>query len=245
MKRNSHITLALTCAVLLAASGCTIRLTGSASTTAKGKAVHEGEPVSGDPAHPTVKAESMDDTGKPVHTGTPVVAEAAAEVHIALPVPKLGTGVKDAKKACPNTTEVTNGIDDDCDGQVDENEVGSGPLQITLWWSSPADLDLKVVDPSGKEINYKNKNVGGGFMDKDSRSSCKGDQTIENVYWADNPPKGTYKVKVKYYSYCKDKTKPTTAANVSVSYKGQVLGPFSLDMNQDDEVELLEFNLEE
>ena len=250
MKSRGTVAVALVCAAMFAATGCTLRMTGTASTSMKAKgsakATHKGKPT-GDPAHPTVKAKPKDGgSGKVVHKGKAVGASASAEVHVALPSPTLSVGVKEAKKACPNKPEVTNGIDDDCDGEIDENEVGSGPMQITLWWESPADLDLRVQDPTGAVISYKNKNsASGGFMDKDSRSSCKGNETIENIYWADKPPKGNYKVKVKYYSYCKDKSKPTTTAHVTVSYKGQILGPYTLDMNQGDEVDILEFNLDE
>jgi hypothetical protein len=250
MKNHATVAVALLAGALFTFSGCTMRLSGSATTSVKGKSkasgkpVHEGKPVEGDPDHPTVHAKPVDE-GKPVHEGKPV-AEASGEVHVALPVVELTSGVQEAQQTCPNTTEVTNGIDDDCDGQIDENLVGSGPLQITLWWNSPADLDLRVVDPTNTEINYKNKkSPSGGYMDKDSRSSCKGNQTIENVYWSDKPPKGTYSINVKYYSYCKDKSKPTTTANVTVSYKGQILGPYTVDLDQGDKVEILQFSLEE
>ncbi len=247
-RRNTGTTVAALAAALMLASGCTIHVYGKATTSAKvaAKPVHTGEPVQGDPAHPVVVAQPLDEPGPAVVTATPVTATAAVEVKIALPVPKLATGVQEAKKACPNTVEVTNGIDDDCDGQVDENEVGSGPLQITLWWDSPADMDLEVTGPGGEVINYKDKQgKSGGKMDKDSRSSCKGDQTIENVFWADKPPKGNYKVKVKYYSACKDKTAAPSTGFVTVAYQGQILGPFSLQMNKGDVVDMVEFVLDE
>ena len=244
-KRKMVSAITALAAVVLLAYGCTVHFTAKATTSAKagGKVVHTGQPVQGDPAHPVVEAKPIEGTAA-VEAG-PVEATATAEIKIALPVPKLATGVKEAKAACPNTTEVTNGIDDDCDGQVDENEVGSGPLQVTLWWSSPADMDLEVIGPN-ETINYKAKDgKSGGKMDKDSRSSCKGDQTIENVFWADKPPKGNYKVKVKYYSSCKDKTAAPSTAFVTVAYQGQILGPFSLEMNKSDVVDMVEFMLDE
>jgi uncharacterized protein YfaP (DUF2135 family) len=235
MKRFMGSVIALAAAVLLLSS-CTIRLHGTASATTSAKASAKAE------TKPVVVAKPIDEP-QPVAAGT--VAKAEAKVVVGIKVPKVAQGAKAKEVACPNTTEVTNGIDDDCDGQIDENEVGSGPLQITLWWEGPADIDLKVQPPKGKQINYKEKKAAGGYMDKDSRSSCKGGQTIENVYWTDSPPKGIYTVLVNYYSSCKDKTAAPATANVTVSYKGQLLGPYSLEMNKGDEVEILQFNLEE
>jgi uncharacterized protein YfaP (DUF2135 family) len=229
--------IAVVAAVAMLAS-CTVRVSGHASATTSAKA------KAGAKSHPTVKAKPTDG---PAAGGTASAgAAASAKVSIGIKVPKVAQGAKAQEAACPNTTEVTNGIDDDCDGQIDENEVGSGPLQITLWWEGTSDLDLKVQPPGGKQIDYENKKAAGGFMDKDSRSSCKKTtDTIENVYWTDSPPKGVYTVLVKYYSNCGVKPPPATTANVAVSYKGQVLGPYQLQMNKGEEVELLQFNLEE
>lgn len=228
--RGSMLALALPLAVLFAV-GCTVRVHGEATASAKAKR-----------PHPVVKAKKVEKAS----AGT-AKASASAGVNVAIGIaaPKLATGTKVKEVPCPNKPEVTNGIDDDCDGQIDENEVGSGPLQLTLWWDGPADMDLVVQPPGGQAINYKNKKAAGGYMDKDSRSSCKGGETIENVYWTDKPPKGMYTVKVKYYSSCKDKTEAPSVANVTVSYQGQLLGPYTLEMNKSEEVDILQFNLEE
>jgi hypothetical protein len=227
-----RLALALGAAALLI-TGCTIRLHGSASASTSAKAKK---------THPEVKAKKIGGA----KAGGTAKAGASAEAKVAIGfTPKLAQGAKAKPVECPNTAEVTNGIDDDCDGQIDENEVGSGPLQVTLWWDGPADMDLKVAPPGGALINYKDKKAAGGYMDKDSRSSCKGGETIENVYWTDKPPKGMYTIKVKYYSACKDDTAAASVANVTVSYQGQILGPFTLEMNKGDEVDILQFNLEE
>lgn len=83
-------------------------------------------------------------------------------------------------------------------------------------------------------------------MDKDSRSACKGGETIENVYWVKNPPKGTYIVKVRYYSTCgASKTNPPlVTANVGISYNGQFIGPYQKQMTFKDEVTMVKFVLE-
>jgi hypothetical protein len=237
MNRQMAAKAALLAGVLaLLGAGCTIRVHGHATASTKASAKAK--------AHPETKAKKLDGPEAGKAKGG-AVAEAKAGVAVGIAVPKMWTGVKKVEKPCPNTVEVTNGIDDDCDGQIDENEVGSGPLQITLWWDGPADMDLKVQPPKGELINYKAKKSAGGYMDKDSRSSCKGGETIENVYWNDKPPKGMYTVKVSYYSACKDKTAAPSTAHVSVAYQGQVLGPFTLEMNKGDEADVIQFQLEE
>jgi len=240
MKSLSVLAVAFLGAALVMA-GCTIRIHGEATTSAKVKAGAKTEST-----HPVVEAKPVDEP-QPVAEGGVAKAGVAVEAKVAvgIKVPKIAEGAKAKEVACPNTTEVTNGIDDDCDGQIDENEVGSGPLQITLWWDGPADIDLKVQPPKGDVINYKNKKSAGGYMDRDSRSSCKNGGTIENVFWTESPPKGIYTVTVKYYSNCKDKTEAPAAANVTVSYKNQILGPYSIELAKGEEVEILQFNLEE
>src|SRR5581483_1257465 len=46
--------------------------------------------------------------------------------------------------------------------------LGTGAVQVTLQWSSAADLDLHVVDPTGTEISYQQRNASsGGSLDVD------------------------------------------------------------------------------
>ncbi len=161
--------------------------------------------------------------------------------------PTLDVGVVYVESTCPNTAEVLNGIDDDCDGYVDEDWVKSGPLQITLWWTGGPDLDLSVTDPKGKTISVKKKkSPSGGEMDKDSRSACKGGETIENIYWVQNPPKGTYKVLVNYYSTCgASKTNPPLVdAAVGISYNGQFIGPYTKQLTFQEKSTVIQFVIE-
>ncbi|MEZ4390194.1 MAG: MopE-related protein [Polyangiales bacterium] len=88
-----------------------------------------------------------------------------------------------------------NGLDDNCNGMVDEGCVmtcpdgrprcggvccaagsacaanicvGNGQLRFTLTWDVQADLDLHVVPPCGTEIYYGRLNACGGSLDRDS-----------------------------------------------------------------------------
>ena len=99
------------------------------------------------------------------------------------------------------------------------------PLQITLSWETPEDMDLHVVEPvdgqidgGGCEIYYANTgprlvnpNVGScpptGWLDLDSNMSCELDNVdIENVLYPTGiaPPSGIYLVRADFWSDCAD-----------------------------------------
>ena len=49
--------------------------------------------------------------------------------------------------------------------------VGTGDVQVTLSWDTDSDVDLHVVDPSGEEIFYGNReSASGGMLDLDSNA---------------------------------------------------------------------------
>ncbi len=104
-----------------------------------------------------------------------------------------------------------------CEGGRCALNGGTGPVQVTLRWDLPEDLDLHVVEPSGCEIYYGNTNrppgtssCGAiGSLDLDSNPACNLDNVdTENVIYpaADGggapPPSGTYTVRVDFYDQC-------------------------------------------
>jgi hypothetical protein len=159
---------------------------------------------------------------------------------------KKATLVKMKGTAVPAKTvakpEVLNGLDDDLDGLIDEDFVATGNMQVTLWWSGGADLDLIVEEPGGSSINHKVKTgKTGGMMDKDSRGACKGGQTVENIHWKGTPPDGTYKVKVTYYSTCKKASK--TTAYVTLSVGSKVAASTMVTLNPKQKADVIEFSI--
>jgi hypothetical protein len=232
MKKISKIMLPVAVAALLVVftAGCHASVTVRAATSAK--------PAK---SHPVVQAQPK--TQPTAVTPTPPTPVAPPQPPFS---PTAGEGVTMVQNPCPNKAEVLNGIDDDCDGLVDEDWVKSGPLQITLWWSGGPDLDLSVTDPKGNVISVKKKtSPTGGEMDKDSRSACKGGETIENVYWVQAPPKGTYSIGVNYYSSCGQKANPPDVeANVGISYNGQFVGPFKKVLKSKENATIVQFALE-
>ena len=87
---------------------------------------------------------------------------------------------------------------------VDEGrQIGaSGQLKVTLLWQDPTvDLDLHVLQPSGREIYFEDTldSRTGGRLDADWVPERGNPNRIgENIFW-NRPPKGEYVVSVRYY----------------------------------------------
>lgn len=195
--------------------------------------------ITGRAAVPTVHA-TVSAPPPPTVVGTATVTGTAT---VAAPRPVVVTGVTTLQPACnPNAQEVLNGIDDNCNGQIDEGWVGSGNLQITLGWNTPADIDLYVVDPSGTEISYmQTQSPTGGFLDRDARGACTNGDVVENVYWNGQPPAGHYIIRVNYYSDCG--VAGPTPITVSISFGGQIVGAYQYTLSPEQTVEMASFDL--
>lgn len=87
-------------------------------------------------------------------------------------------------------------------GPIPEPELGTGDVQITLRWSSRADVDLHVFEPDGTEIWFSDPGptASGGRLDVDSNVGCEQEASVENVFWPDGQmPLGGYRVVVTGY----------------------------------------------
>lgn len=83
---------------------------------------------------------------------------------------------------------------------IEETGAKIGPVTVSLLWNTNDDLDLHVTSPNGDTINYRNKTgSSGGKLDVDRQVSSFVANPVENIYWQ-NPPHGTYTVKVNMYS---------------------------------------------
>lgn len=75
--------------------------------------------------------------------------------------------------------------------------VGSGELRVSLSWQVVSDFDLHVITPQNVHISFENTVAGGGVLDVDD---CVGDCAnndgihVENIFFPDDPPRGTYQV---------------------------------------------------
>lgn len=156
--------------------------------------------------------------------------------------PELVEGVVTISPSCTTgAPEVLNGIDDNCDGRVDEGFVQSGAVQITLGWSTGADIDLYVIDPFNEEISYRNTNSSsGGHLDRDARGACTNGDTTENVYFPQgNAPRGTYRVAVHYFSNCQ--AAAVTPVTLSIMVGGQALGVYQYNLTPGTRVDMASF----
>jgi hypothetical protein len=86
-----------------------------------------------------------------------------------------------------------------------EAAIHTGIVQVSLRWSSTADLDLSVADPSGNTVNYSHRGIAsGGQLDVDANANCRTRTStpVENVIWPASAPDGNYTVTVTYYTNC-------------------------------------------
>ena len=162
------------------------------------------------------------------------------------------SGVTVLQSSCvQGAQEICNGLDDNCDGQIDEGcGYSSGDVQITLAWNTGADLDLYVYDPQGNRIYYGQPNSPtGGVLDQDARGNCNPSQPnnrIENVFWAggSRPPSGRYTAEVHYWAGdgCSANSGPTTGV-VSISVGGSILGTYQLMLTADQRATYATFDI--
>jgi len=91
---------------------------------------------------------------------------------------------------------------------VQDPDLGTGDVQVTLRWASPVDLDLQIVDPDGADINYSTRtSPSGGELDRDANYPCSTASAapVENIFWpVGSAPDGSYRVEVVYQRSCDD-----------------------------------------
>lgn len=111
---------------------------------------------------------------------------------------------EDIDNAKKNLTNAINAFEAKKITEIDKiiSDTGAkiGPVTVSLLWNTTDDLDLHVTSPKGDTINYSNKRgSSGGYLDVDRQVTSYVENPVENIYW-NNPPHGTYTVKVNMYS---------------------------------------------
>ena len=182
-----------------------------------------------------------------VHSPPPPPAHGTVHVQVAQPTVEAGVTVIEAS-CTQGAQEVCNGLDDNCNGQIDEGcGYSSGNIQITLAWNSGADIDMYVTDPAGETISYSHTQAAsGGHLDHDARGNCRQGQqnnTIENVYWdSPQPPSGTYQVALHYWGECNSNAGPTNTT-LSIAVGGQIIGAYNYTLAPNQRVTIAQFNI--
>jgi hypothetical protein len=129
-----------------------------------------------------------------------------------------GLDAAQAVKVLPGTTlTAVTLVDVDTGGLIErpvgsdgasEPDVGTGDVQVTLAWSSDADLDLSVTEPDGTETSYLSPGPTGtgGELDVDSNVGCGSSGSgVENVFWnSGDAPSGRYTVDVTGFRLTRD-----------------------------------------
>ncbi len=202
-----HVVVLSSLALITVGSGCTVRARTTVETTPVRARIEVTEPG------PTVTA------------GGTITVQAAP----------VQPGVTVVEFQCvPGSAEQCNGLDDNCDGRIDEGcGYESGQIQITLAWATGADIDLYVNDPFGETLYYAHRqSSSGGILDHDARGACVGgSDTIENTYWSSpTPPRGTYQVEVHYWGNCG--VAGPTPVQVSISVGGRVIGVYNMTLGE-------------
>ena len=210
---------------MIASSGCILHARGG---------------VRARPPRPRAQVVVRADVAPPPPVQTTVVVQA--------PQPQLATGVTVVEVSCAQgAQEVCNGLDDNCDGQIDEGcGYSSGDIQITLFWQGGADIDMYVTDPMGETISYSHtQSQSGGHLDQDARGDCLRSQanpTIENVYWGPNPPSGRYQIELHHFSACRSGG-GATPVTVSIAVGGQVIGAYNYTITPNDRIAVATFDI--
>jgi|SRR5882724_1586496 len=111
----------------------------------------------------------------------------------------------------------------DVDGALTP-DIRRGKIEVTLAWKGPADLDLHIICPDGKEIKRGAlRNCGGEFVTDDLNVGGGGsdDKTwIEHVIWNTTPvPNGKYQVRAVLYTRSSD-SRPAIPAIVILRVNG-------------------------
>jgi hypothetical protein len=112
---------------------------------------------------------------------------------------------RSALENCHTCESIPSGNSNQIDSLRTKYGGSTGEVTITLAWQSIDDLDLYLLEPSGEKIYFKHKisQTGGGHLDVDKNAEDYDltNQPIENIFFANMPQPGLYKLYVNYFRH--------------------------------------------
>lgn len=129
---------------------------------------------------------------------------------------EVAPGVVELETRCtPGSAERCNALDEDCDSAIDEScGYLSGPVQVTVQWDVPADVDLHILDPTDSMLTPQHREVpSGGRLDRFAFGACHESDPpprLENAFWARFPDSGRYRIGLELTARCQAEL-PVTA----------------------------------
>lgn len=103
-----------------------------------------------------------------------------------------------------------------------EEGAQQGEVQVILAWDDRNDLDLAVICPDGRRIDYRTRSACGGMLDVDRNAMTPGEPVtrtpVENISFPTTPAPGRYRIVVDYFGR---RDGPTSPFRVTIRQAGQ------------------------
>jgi hypothetical protein len=151
-------------------------------------------------------------------------------------VEDLGALLPVAQRCHASNAERCNGVDDNCDGALDEGcAPGTSVMMVTASWATAADLDLRVVEPGGEELSFRHRRTASGAeLLRDANGACARTlPAVESARWTSRSlPRGRYRVRLTAGDLCGASATPVT---LTVAARGRVVGAWGVTITRSQE----------
>ena len=181
----------------------------------------------------------------PAYTPTQIDVVTMVTVINVITIVDIDTGEEFDRPVGTDGSEDTDVGSDGDDVVIDDNlqdSLGTGDVQVTLSWTGPADVDLRVTGPDNTEIYYGNReSPTGGMLDADDIPECSETGThVENVFWPEGgAPSGSYSAFARNLGGCDT---GSTSFTLTVRVGGQVVDQISGSLGPSEDSQTVTFS---